>query len=303
MPLYFLRGDITKLHTDAVVNAANSALAPGGGVCGAIFAAAGYDRLDRACRAIGGCETGQAVLTDGFALPASYIIHTVGPVWHGGSHGEAQLLKSCYRSSLLLAEQHGCTSIAFPLISAGIYGYPKREALALAVEAICEFLDTHEMEVTLALFEHGTALVDAALLSQVQPFIDRRCAGAPNAQQPPEGMRADPGEAFEACLLRLMDERGLSAAAVCRRANLSRRQFTQLREGSLAPGKPAVLALAVALRLSLEDTCRLLASGGFALSQSCLTDVTAEYFIRSGRFDIFEINEVLFALGETQLGA
>lgn len=165
MSFHLIRGDITKLRTDAIVNAANRALAPGGGVCGAIFAAAGYDRLERACRAIGGCETGRAVLTDGFALPARYIIHTVGPVWQGGGHGEADQLRSCYRESLRLALAHGCKSIAFPLISAGIYGYPKAEAMQIAVEAIREFLDGHDMEVTLA-------LLSEALPGEVRACID-----------------------------------------------------------------------------------------------------------------------------------
>ena len=122
MPVSVVVGDLTRLPVDAIVNAANTALAPGGGVCGAIFAAAGYGELDRACRAIGGCPTGQAVLTPGFALPAKYIIHTAGPIWHGGGQGEAKLLRSCYDTSLRLAWDQGCRSIAFPLISAGIYG-------------------------------------------------------------------------------------------------------------------------------------------------------------------------------------
>ena len=105
MPVSVVVGDLTRLPVDAIVNAANTALAPGGGVCGAIFAAAGYGELDRACRAIGGCSTGQAVLTPGFALPAKYIIHTAGPIWHGGGQGEAKLLRSCYDTSLCLAQQ------------------------------------------------------------------------------------------------------------------------------------------------------------------------------------------------------
>lgn len=126
MPVSVVVGDLTRLPVDAIVNAANTALAPGGGVCGAIFATAGYGELDRACRAIGGCPTGQAVLTPGFALPAKYIIHTAGPIWHGGGQGEAKLLRSCYDTSLRLAWDQGCRSIAFPLISAGIYGTPNR---------------------------------------------------------------------------------------------------------------------------------------------------------------------------------
>ena len=159
MPFEIVRNDITKMSVDAIVNAANSALAPGGGVCGAIFAAAGYDQLDRACRAIGHCDVGQAVITDGFHLPAKYVIHAVGPIWRGGGQNEAALLKSCYINSLRLAEENGCQSIAFPLISSGIYGYPKAEALKIAVSAIGEFLLEHEMQVYLAIFDRNALLL------------------------------------------------------------------------------------------------------------------------------------------------
>lgn len=126
-------------------------------MCGAIFAAAGYGELDRACRAIGGCPTGQAVMTPGFALPAKHIVHTVGPIWHGGGQGEAGLLRSCYDTSLRLAWEAGCRSIAFPLISAGIYGYPKEEALSIALEAMEAFAQDHPMDITLALLDPALA--------------------------------------------------------------------------------------------------------------------------------------------------
>jgi len=130
-----VEGDITTAGVDAIVNAANSALRRGGGVCGAIFAAAGPE-LDRACAAIGGCATGDAVVTPGFELPARWIVHTVGPVWHGGESGEAELLASCYRRSLVTAADAGAASIAFPAISTGIYGYPMRDAAEIAGNAI-----------------------------------------------------------------------------------------------------------------------------------------------------------------------
>lgn len=152
MSLELIQADLTKLKVDAIVNAANSRLAPGGGVCGAIFAAAGYGPLDQACRAIGGCETGQAVITDGFQLPARYIIHTVGPIWHGGDCNEEKLLRDCYRNSLELANANGCKSIAFPLVSSGIYGYPKEEAMKVAVSSIQAFLEETEMTVYLTVF-------------------------------------------------------------------------------------------------------------------------------------------------------
>ncbi|SHH14443.1 O-acetyl-ADP-ribose deacetylase (regulator of RNase III), contains Macro domain [Thermosyntropha lipolytica DSM 11003] len=153
MPLKIIKGDITRMKVDAVVNAANSSLQRGGGVCGAIFAAAGEAELQAECNKIGRCATGEAVITGGYRLPARYIIHTVGPVWQGGSKGERELLYRCYTNSLKLAKEKGCRSIAFPLISAGIFGYPKKEALEVAVSAIGEFLKNYDMEVYLVLLD------------------------------------------------------------------------------------------------------------------------------------------------------
>ncbi|MDQ0427386.1 O-acetyl-ADP-ribose deacetylase (regulator of RNase III) [Planomicrobium stackebrandtii] len=152
MPLEIIQNDITKIEADAIVNAANSELQMGGGVCGAIFWAAGAEELQRACDEIGGCPVGDAVVTDGFRLPSQYIIHTVGPIWRGGSYDEESLLRACYRNSLDLAITLDCTSVAFPLISAGIYGYPKEQAQNVAVSEIETFLQKHDLLVQLVLF-------------------------------------------------------------------------------------------------------------------------------------------------------
>ena len=154
MPLEIVRNDITKMKVDAVVNAANSRLQQGGGVCGAIFAAAGASQLQAECDRVGFCEVGSAVITGGYAL-ARYIIHAVGPVWQGGGHGEEALLKSCYESALELAREHECSSVAFPLISSGIFGYPKDEALQAADSAIKEFLLGYDIMVYLVLYDKG----------------------------------------------------------------------------------------------------------------------------------------------------
>jgi len=156
------RGDITRERVDAVVNAANSRLARGAGVCGAIFAAAG-PRLDAACAAIGGCATGEAVLTPGFELTARWIVHTVGPVWHGGRDGEPELLRSCYRRSLTVAREAGAASIAFPAISTGIYGYPPAAAAEIAVATVRE--NAGPMEVRLVAFDDETHGLYEALLA------------------------------------------------------------------------------------------------------------------------------------------
>lgn len=163
MPFRIVRGDITKMRVDAIVNAANTSLSRGGGVCGAIFSAAGAEELQRACERIGRCRTGEAVITDGFRLPAKRIIHTAGPVWRGGGCGEEELLRSCYVKSLDLAKANGLKSIAFPLISSGIYGYPKAAAAAVAVSAIKAFLEENDkgnnMEATLVAYDEDTARV------------------------------------------------------------------------------------------------------------------------------------------------
>ena len=171
MPFEIVRNDITKMKTDAIVNAANRSLLGGGGVDGAIHRAAGPELLEE-CRTLGGCETGEAKITKGYRLPARYVIHTVGPVWHGGTHGEKDLLAACYLHSLELAAAYECETVAFPMISAGAYGYPPDQAMAVAVESITRFLLEHDMTVYLVVFGHTEFLTGRKLFRDIQEYID-----------------------------------------------------------------------------------------------------------------------------------
>ncbi len=483
MSFIMIREDITKIKVDAVVNAANTGLLMGGGVCGAIFAAAGPQKLRRACSRLAPIRVGEAAVTPGFALPAKYIIHVAGPVYRRQESGQCEReLRAAYASALRLALENGCESIAFPLISSGIYGYPKTEALRTAVSEIRRFLEKHEMAVYLAVLDKTAFAADSGLAAEVGRYLGERYigrsevfgaalpvsakagaqreeeesgqaqdfhagkiripekvsyeknaeipAGVPleentgipekvlpegntrireevlpekNARRPekdlleenaeiPEGVpikqnagilrrfsrdmedggqrkeyspkdvtgkkrslfaslrtekgrrnvpvecssggrrsvagkssagreapvprrlkKTNPAELrelvaaldkpFSEALLHLIDERGYTDAEVYRRANLDRRLFSKIRTNSAyMPSKRTAIALAVALQLNLSETRELLARAGYALSHSQKFDVIVEYFIVNGKYDLYEINEILFQYDQPLLG-
>lgn len=327
MPFYIVRQDITKMQVDAIVNAANTALQMGGGVCGAIFQAAGARKMQADCDKLAPIRTGEAVITRGFALPAKYVIHTAGPAYYPVQQERCrELLYSAYANSLKLAEEHGCKSIAFPLISSGIYGYPKDEALEVAKQAIESFLDGHDMEIYLAVFDKSAFVLSRALLGEVESYINqhyvdehtqsrRQLLDVENAafSAPMPMMAAAPpalddlmqnlDEPFSDTLLKLIDAKGKTDVEVYKRANIDRKLFSKIRKGhGYTPKKPTILALAIALELTIPETDELLERAGYALSHASKFDVIIEYFIINQRYDIYEINEVLFQYDQPLLG-
>ena len=210
MPLQIVRNDITHMQVDAIVNAANASLSDGGGgVDGCIHRAAGPELLAE-CKALGGCATGHAKLTKGYALPCRYVIHTVGPRWCGGAHGECEQLAACYRSSLALALEHGCASVAFPLIASGVYGFPKDLALRTAINAIGDFLLAHDMTVYLVIFDRKAYQIGSKLFADITAYIDDRYAAA----------HADERQARQ----RRMEAYPVCDASVCMQADAARRR-------------------------------------------------------------------------------
>ena len=340
------------MECDAIVNAANSTLLGGGGVDGAIHKAAGKGLLLE-CMKLGGCKVGQAKLTKAYKLPAKFVIHTVGPKWKGGQKGERELLENCYRESLRLAAENNCESIAFPLISSGVYSYPKDLALKAAVDTITSFLIDHDMLVYIVVFDKSAFQISEKLFSDIASYIDDKYVDthftfnrirrdesgesrilaehqvlSPDFNQlqaPQEFSMAMPkaaspsmampkaasleevvnqiDESFSQMLLRKIDEKGMTDAECYKKANVDRKLFSKIRgDIHYHPSKTTAIAFAIALELSLDETKDMLMKAGFALSHSNKFDIIIEFFIHNGNYNVFEINEALFAFDQSLLG-
>ncbi|NLN49074.1 MAG: macro domain-containing protein [Clostridiales bacterium] len=337
MPFEIIRNDITKVLADAIVNPTNPQLVGDGGVDGAIHLAAGPE-LSKECHRLGRCEIGQAKITKGYNLLAKYIIHTVGPIWQGGKNNEEQLLADCYKNILKLAKDYKLESIAFPLISSGTFGYPKDRALSIAISEISKFLLNNEMMIYLVVFDKRAYKLSEKLFSSITQYIDdkyteehlsenrsgyertyqieeRRLKAyrlvyeneyetvAKKRQRSLDDVLENMDETFSQMLLRLIDESGMSDAETYKKANIDRKLFSKIRnDKNYKPSKPTVLAFAIALRLNLDETKDLLLRAGFALSYSSKFDIIIQYFIENANYDIFEINEALFAFDQNLLG-
>ena len=337
MPLEIVRNDITKMTVDAIVNAAKESLLGGGGVDGCIHRAAGPELLAE-CMTLGGCKTGDAQITKAYRLPCKYVIHTVGPVWNGGQYGEKEKLISCYRTSLALAKANKCETVAFPLISSGIFGYPKDQALRVAVDTIGEFLMENDMTVYIVIFDRAAYQIGGKLFADIAEYIDdhyvdehtdsrrerlRRLnrleskaskvcedavMAAPMAMSVASGslndMLDELDAGFSETLLKLIDRTGKKDSEIYKKANVDRKLFSKIRNNpDYKPSKATAIAFAIALELDLEETRDFIARAGFALSRSSKFDVIIEYFIKQKNYDVFAINEALFAFDQSLLGA
>ena len=265
-----------------------------------------------------------------------YVIHTVGPVWKGGHFGEEKLLRSCYREALLLAKEDGCVSVAFPLISTGAYGYPKDKALQVAVDEIGSFLLENDMTVYIVVFDRKSFDISRKLVDNIREYIDEHYVEdhiafeeirqtMPLAVEPDSTLKCAKNdiplhraelpsitlddalkqidESFSQMLLRKIDEKGMTDSECYKKANVDRKLFSKIRSDvHYKTSKTTAIAFAIALELDLNETKDLLMKAGFALSHSNKFDIIIEYFIVNGNYNIFEINEALFAFDQVLLG-
>ena len=368
MPFVIVRNDIVNMQVDAIVNTANPRPVIGSGTDAAIHAKAG-PRLLQARQKLGAIRPGCAAITPAYKLSATYVIHTVGPVWRGGLLGEAAKLRRCYESSLRLARENGCRSIAFPLISTGNYGFPKDKALQIAVSAFSEFLMEADMEIYLVVWDRDSFRLSEKLFSGVASYIDEHYVEEKELEEFPElpfmdrdiianrgnwasdasadygvadyGM-ADygcsiPERAYEAAppleapmpapmaaskpcsledwlsqtdagfsetLLKLIDKTGKKDSEIYKKANLSKQHFSKIRNNpDYKPTKATALSLALALELDLEETRDLIGRAGYALTNSSKFDLIVRYFIEQRRYNVVEINCVLFEHDQNLLGS
>ena len=339
MPLQIIRQDITKMRVDAIVNTTNEEMVGYSGVDLAVHTLAGSD-LDEECANLPPLSLGKAVITGGYKLPCKYVIHTSGPIWYGGLHGESIVLRSCYIESLKLAVKHGCKSVAFPLISAGVYQYPKDQVLKFAIQTITEFLFEHELMVYICVFDNESYSFSQKLFKDIQAFIDDEyvdehdedfyddlevCSAImceecietiakPKPSAPPK-MSTAAGKSLEEYmkamdksfaykLFDLIDERGMTDVECYKKANVDKRIFSKIKSNpkTYKPTKQTAVAFAIALKLDLDETQDLLSSAGLTLSRGLVFDKIIRYFIQNEVYDIFVINEALFEFDQPLLG-
>ena len=337
MPLQIIRQDITKMYVDAIVNTTNEEMVGYSGVDLAVHTVAGKG-LDEECAEVAPLGLGQAKITGGYDLPCRYVIHTSGPQWRGGLSGESIILRSCYIESLKLAVKYGCESVAFPLISSGVYQYPKDQVLKFAIQTITEFLLENELDVYLCVYDKDSYSFSQRLFKDIKAVIDddyveERVEDYYASYEPPRPMPRNVtmeekrlprnaayssvgnrslGEymmsmdkSFAEKLFDLIDRRGMTDVECYKRANVDRRTFSKIRANAKTykPSKQTAVAFAIALKLNLEETQDLLESAGMTLSRSVTFDKIIRYFIQRRIYDIYVINEALFEFDQMLLGS
>lgn len=340
MPLQIIRQDITKMSVDAIVNTTNEEKIGYSGVDLAVHTIAGAG-LDEECARLPLLGLGQAQITGGYNLPCKYVIHTSGPVWHGGLCGESIILRSCYIESLKLAVKHNCQTVAFPLISAGVYCYPKDQVLKFAIQTIAEFLLEHDLTVYICVFDRESYTFSQKLFNDIQEFIDddyveehdedfydsyeeicfqarprSKCeASAPIKADRDVYCNSAAGKSlrdylkqqdrsFQEMLFDLIDESGMTDVECYKKANVDKRIFSKIKSNkAYRPSKQTAVAFAISLQLDLDTAQELLATAGMTLSRSNDFDKIIRYFIHNKNYDIYEINEALFEFDQVLLGS
>lgn len=362
MPFQIIRNDITKVKADAIVNTANPNVKVGDGVDSAIYKAAGYEQLLEARKKIGQLLPGEVAITDAFDLKAKYIIHVSGPWWINGKKDEPEILRKCYDKALNLAYEKKCKSIAFPLLSTGSYGFPKKIGIQIAVDSFTVFLEDHDMEIMLVVFGSDSVSVSGELVGDVSSYIDDGYVEAAfneeyrhlrpselsssrvgsfignvirtnriesvdatafediadycldeeeysaeiveNIEAAPlkkesldDALKEIYTDSFEKQLQKLINKKGLKNSEIYAAANISKQYFSKLLKGQVKPSKEKMLALAIGLRLNLDETIDFLKIAGYALSPISQTDVIVEYFIEHEDYNVLKIDIVLFDYG------
>ncbi|MBQ8447629.1 MAG: macro domain-containing protein [Clostridia bacterium] len=339
MPLQIVRNDITKMRVDAIVNTTNEEMVGYSGVDLAVHTVAGKG-LDEECRALAPLGLGEAKISGAYNLPCRYVIHTSGPIWHGGLLGESIILRSCYIEALKLAVKYNCRTVAFPLISSGTYGYPKDQVLKFAVQTITDFLNDNELTVYLCVFDKESYTFSQSLYDNIKSFIDDEyaleydeyCAEKLEAEasffplserlsdaiEAPIAVKETYGGAerlslyeymsqmdksFQEMLFDFIDKSGMSDVECYKKANVDKRTFSKIKSNKgYKPSKQTVIAFAISLQLDIDETQALLATVGFTLSRSNVFDKIIRYFIYNKNYNIFEINEALFEFDQVLLG-
>lgn len=322
MPLHIVRNDISQMKADAIVNSANPYPVIGGGAEYSIYETAGKEKLLKARESIGELQEGEAAFTPAYGLNAKVVIHTVAPVWKDGKSGEKERLAACYENALAIAEDLKCESIAFPLLAAGTNGFPKDTALNTAISTVSAYLQEHDTEVWLTVYDRESYRLSEEVYGDVRSYINENSVmmtmsrprpnhvfdAMPSAAAGPMPKAKKPmvlpkkEDTFQQKLLQLIDESGETDPAVYRRANLDRKLFAKIRKDiNYKPSRKTAAALALALRLSEKDAEDLLARAGLALSRSMTSDLILRYCFENHIYNIQEVNAILFAFDQETL--